>query len=199
MKIGVLGGTFDPVHLGHLILAEEASFQLKLDRVLWVLTPSPPHKSGKTFLDIAERLRLLELAILDNSMFSISYVDIRRPHPHYAIDTMRLLHKEFPGDELIYLIGGDSLRDLPGWYEPDALLDVCDGLGVMLRPGAEVNTDQLETRIPGIGQKLVTLSAPGVDISSSDVRSRIANHQPYRYYLPQQVYETIRRSRLYLP
>jgi len=198
LKIGVLGGTFDPVHLGHLILAEEANFQLKLNRVLWVLTPNPPHKSGKTILDIDERMRLLELAIADNSMFALSYVDIRRSPPHYAMDTMRMLHEEFPGDELIYLIGSDSLRDLPGWYQPSALLDVCDGLGVMLRPGVDVDAEQLEQRIPGIHRKLITLSAPGVDISSSDIRSRIGSHQPYRYFLPNRVYETIHESGLYL-
>lgn len=198
MKIGVLGGTFNPVHLGHLILAEEASFQLKLNRVLWVLTPNPPHKSGKVILEITERLRLLELAIAENPMFALSDVDIRRPPPHFAVDTMRLLHEEFPGHELIYLIGGDSLRGLPGWFQPDALVEICDGLGVMLRPGVDVDTQQLDQQIPGILRKLIILSGQGVDISSSDIRARIINHRPYRYLLPPRVYETIRESRFYL-
>jgi nicotinate-nucleotide adenylyltransferase len=198
LKIGVLGGTFDPVHLGHLILAEEASYQLKLNRVLWVLTPNPPHKSAKVTLNCYERRRLLDLAIAGNSTFTLSDVDIRRPAPHYAVDTVRLLREEYPSDEIIYLIGSDSLRDLPGWYHPNDLLEACDGLGVMLRPGVNVNYDRLEQHIPGILRKIIALSAPAVDISSSDIRSRIANNQPFRYFLPQLVFETIQESGLYL-
>lgn len=199
MKIGVLGGTFDPVHLGHLILASEASFQLQLNRVLWVLTPDPPHKSGRTGLSFTERRWLLELAIADNPMFTFSDVDLRRQPPYYAVDTMRLLRKEFPRDELFYLIGGDSLRDLAGWYQPNDLLDACDGLGVMLRPGVDLDAARLEQKIPGLGKKLIILSAPDVEISSSDIRARIAHQKPFRYYLPQQVYEAILESRFYLP
>jgi nicotinate-nucleotide adenylyltransferase len=199
LNIGVLGGTFDPVHLGHLILAEEASYQLKLNRVLWVLTPDPPHKSGMTILNCDDRRRLLDLAIGGNSTFALSDVDARRPAPHYAVDTVRLLRKEYPSDEIIYLIGSDSLRDLPGWYHPNDFVEACDGLGVMLRPGVNVNYDRLEQHIPGILRKIISLSAPSVDISSSDIRSRIANNQPFRYYLPQRVYKAIRESRFYQP
>jgi len=199
LRIGILGGTFDPVHLGHLILADEASYRLKLNRVLWVLTPTPPHKSGKNLLDYKDRQNLLELAIEGNSAFISSDVDMRRPPPHYAADTIQLLREEYPSDEIFYLIGYDSLVDLPRWYHPIDLVAACDGLGVMPRPGINIGYDQLERQIPGILRKITKLSALDVDISSSEIRSRIANHQPYRYFLPQKVYEIIRDHRLYLP
>jgi nicotinate-nucleotide adenylyltransferase len=199
LKIGVLGGTFDPVHFGHLVLAEEAYYHLELSRVLWVLTPDPPHKTGKSILKWEDRWQLLNLAVAGNSSFELSNVDTLRQPPYYALDTMRLLKEKYPGDQLIYLIGGDSLRDLPSWYHPGELVEVCDGFGVMLRPRISVDEQRLEKLIPGILQKLIFISALSLDISSSDIRARIANGKAYRYLLPQAEYDYIRDNQLYLP
>ena len=197
LRLGILGGTFDPVHLGHLILADAARWQLKLDRVLWVLTPSPPHKSGTVIGTCEQRLHLLKLALVGNPTFQVSSVDIDRPPPHYALDTIRILHNQYPKDHLIYLIGSDSLRDLPRWYQPQALVDTCDELGVMHRSGVEIDINQLEQQVAGIGKKITIVNAPPLDISSSDIRKRIADGRPYRYYLTPEEYEYISRLRIY--
>ncbi len=109
MKLGIFGGTFDPPHLGHLILAAEAQSQLALDSVLWVLTADPPHKSGQAISAWPTRLELLQAATRQDQGFTISRVDIDRPPPHYAFETVRLLKQEYPQAELFYLMGGDEL------------------------------------------------------------------------------------------
>ena len=104
-RLGIFGGTFDPPHMGHLILAAEARDQLALDLTIWVLTPDPPHKQGKDIASLEHRLAMVELAMADDPGFLLSHVDIDRPGPHYALDTVNLLRKEYPEDELIYLMG----------------------------------------------------------------------------------------------
>ncbi len=196
-RLGVFGGTFDPPHLGHLILAEEAYEQLGLERVLWVLTPDPPHKQGQSVLALEDRLQMLQVAISENPRFQLSRVDIDRPPPHYAVDTLRLLMDRYPQAELIYLIGGDSLRDLPTWHKPAELLRHCAGLAVMRRPGDRIDLAALEAAIPGIQEKTVFLDAPRLEISSSDIRQRIACGRSFRYFLQPAVYHLIRERRLY--
>ena len=198
MRIGIFGGTFDPPHNGHLILASEAIDQLKLDRLLWVLTPDPPHKSGQVVLQLSERLELLQAAIQSNPDFELSRVEVNRPGPHFAADTMQQLAGLFPNDELIYLIGGDSLHDFPHWVHPARLLDASTGLGVMRRPQDKIDIPELEKELPGIKEKLFFIQAPLLEISSSDIRYRIKNHRPYQYFLPPAVYEIIREKKLYL-
>ncbi|MEN6482121.1 MAG: nicotinate-nucleotide adenylyltransferase [Anaerolineaceae bacterium] len=197
MRIGIFGGTFDPPHLGHLILAAEASDQLHLDRLLWVLTPDPPHKLGQVLTPIEIREELIMAAISDSQVFELSRVDLDRPGPHYTLDTVRLIRAQFPEDELIYLIGGDSLHDLPNWYEPRQLMQAVSGLGVMRRPGDQIELGLLEKELPGISEKLFFIEAPLLEISSHQIRSRIAEGHPYRYYLLPPVYEIICKKGLY--
>ena len=135
--MGVFGGTFDPPHLGHLVLAAEAAHQLGLERVLWVLTPDPPHKQDRSIISLELRLEMLQAALGGAPGFQISMVDIDRSPPHYALDTVCLLQEQYPRTELIYLVGGDSLHDLPAWHKPQELLEACHTLGVMRRPGEE--------------------------------------------------------------
>jgi nicotinate-nucleotide adenylyltransferase len=191
MRIGLFGGTFDPPHLGHLILASEAKSQLDLERLLFILTPCPPHKLGQVITPVSQRLELLQAAIADDPAFSLSRVDLDRPPPHYAADTVLLLKQVEPQAELIYLIGGDALHDLPTWYEPGRLLAACDGLGVMRRPGDAVDLDSLEEEIPGLKQKVRFIEAPLLEISSSEIRQRLADGRPVRYFLPPAVYRLI--------
>jgi len=198
MRVGVFGGTFDPPHLGHLILAAEALHQLRLDRLLWVLTQDPPHKHGRIIRPWEARFEMVRLEIVDDPSFEISRVDIDRPGPHYAVDTMGILAQQFPGAELFYLIGGDSLRDLPTWHQPRQFLQACAGLGVMRRPGDSINLDALENVLPGISVRVHFITAPLLEISSTDIRERIAGGRPFRYYLPPVVYQYILKTKLYL-
>jgi nicotinate-nucleotide adenylyltransferase len=197
MKIGVFGGTFNPPHIAHLVLADEACYQLGLDRLLWLLTPDPPHKKGQPILALQNRLDLLTAALSSNPAFELSRIDIDRPAPHYALDTMLILKESYPTDELIYLMGGDSLRDLPTWYKPGLFLEVCHALGVMRRPGDQVDLPAMEQRLPGITGKVCFIQAPLLEISSTGLRDRIATGKPFRYYLPPPVYEIIHQRRLY--
>lgn len=197
MALGIFGGTFDPPHLGHLILAAEAQAQLELVRVLWVLTAGPPHKQGLPITPINHRLDLLVAAVGDNPCFEISRVDIDRLPPHYAVDTVRLLAKAHPEDELVYLMGGDSLRDLPSWHQPEQFVEVCSKIAVMRRPGDRINLRGLERRYPHISEKLRFIDAPLLNISSSEIRLRISEGRPFHYYIPPAVYELIRARNLY--
>ncbi len=191
MRVGIFGGTFDPPHVGHLILASEAYDQLKLDRLLWVLTPDPPHKQGVPVSSEGQRLELVMAAIAGNITFELSRVEIDRPGPHFAVDTVRLLRQELPGAELFYLIGGDSLHDMPTWHRPQELVEEVDGFGVMRRPGDDIDLDNLESVLPGLSAKTHFFSAPLLEISASEIRERIASGRPFRYYLLPSVYKLI--------
>jgi nicotinate-nucleotide adenylyltransferase len=196
MRIGVLGGTFDPPHYGHLNLAEQARDQLHLDRVLWVPAAVPPHKQGATITPVEARLSMLQLALAGNSAFEISRVDIDRPGPHYSVDMLELLAGQNPQTELCFLIGGDSLRDLPTWHEPARLLRLVV-LVVMRRPGAVYELEGLEQSIPGVQAHTLFLHAPMIDISARDIRCCVADGRSIRYLLPDSVIEFIAEHRLY--
>ncbi|MBE0408154.1 MAG: nicotinate (nicotinamide) nucleotide adenylyltransferase [Anaerolineales bacterium] len=196
-KIGVFGGTFDPPHVAHLILASEAQYQLGLDLILWVLTPNPPHKGGKSNGSLEDRLDLVNAAITENTAFKLSRVEIDRPGPHYAADTMHLLAKQYPYTELFYLMGGDSLRDLPTWDRPNVFLASCHGLGVMRRPGDNIDLAALECQLPGITQKVTFVEAPLLDISASLIRDAIRQGKPFRYFVPEAVNKLILERGMY--
>ncbi len=197
MKIGIFGGTFDPPHIGHLVLAAEAQFQLGLDRVLWVLTPDPPHKPTDEITPLQFRLDMLLAAISGNPFFELSRVDIDRPPPHFAVDTVHLLRRRYPQALLAYLMGGDSLHDLPTWVRPQEFLEAVHVLGVMRRPDDGLDLCTLENRLPGVKTKVKVLLAPRLDISASVIRQRAARSEPFRYYLTPPVYELVVQQRLY--
>lgn len=197
MRSGIFGGTFDPPHIAHLILAFEAYYQLKLDRVLFVLTPSPPHKTNRTITPYVHRLEMLEAAVGDSQIFEISSIEIERKPPHFAVDTVILLRDKFPSDEMIYLMGSDSLMDLPDWHKPEKFTDVCDEIGVLVRSGNQIGLEQLKQHIPGVKGKVKIIEAPRFEISSSSIRQRINLGKPYRYFLPRKVYEIITARNLY--
>lgn len=196
-RIGIFGGTFDPPHLGHLILAEESLDQLGLDRLYWVLTPDPPHKRAQRLTPIEIRCLLVKAAIRNNKSFQFSRADLDRPGPHYTVDTVKIIKKQNPSAEIFYLIGGDSLHDFPNWFHPHELLGQLTGLGVMRRPGDKVNMDQLENALPGVTNKLIFIDAPLLEIASNEIRKRISFNKPYRYYLPDSVYKIIEKNNYY--
>ena len=196
-RVGLFGGTFDPPHLGHLILASEAKSQLELTRLLWTVTPDPPHKQDQTITPLEHRLAMVKLAIQDESAFELSDIELRRPGPHYTIDTMKLLAEENPGAEIVPIIGGDSLNDLPTWHQPREIVYAAHWVGVMRRPGEETNLEALERQIPGITAKVHYVDAPLLEIASREIRNRVSTGKPFRYYLPPSVYEYIEKHHLY--
>ncbi len=198
-RLGIFGGTFDPPHIGHLILAAEAADQLSLSKVLWVLTPAPPHKHDQNITSLAARKEMVLAAIFGNPIFEFSTIEIDRPGPHYAVDTVRLLRQQYGSRfELIYLIGGDSLRNLFTWHEPRLFIKQLDNLGVMLRPGETILMDNLENNLPGISSKIQWIHAPLLDISSSRIRQLIHERKAFRYYLPREVLSVIEEKKLYI-
>jgi len=196
-SMGIFGGTFDPPHLGHLILAAEAHAQLGLERLLWVLTPDPPPKQGQSIAPLAERLEMVRLAIANNAEFELSNVEMNRPGPQYAQDTVSLLAAEYPGMKLVYLMGGDSLRTLPTWHRPADFVSACSLIGVMRRPGDTIELATLEESLPGLSAKVRFVEAPLLDIAAREIRARIAEGRPFRYFLSEKVYEYIESHGLY--
>ena len=194
---GIFGGTFDPPHLGHLILAAEARWQLGLDEVLFVLTADPPHKQHRKILDAEIRLEMVAAAIEGQPGFGISRVEIDRPGPHFVLDSIELLRQKYPDDELVYLIGGDSLHSLPTWHRPPDFLAAIDALGVMRRPGDEIDLADLLDELPILREKLEFIDAPLLEIASREIRERVAAGGHYRYYLPPAVFELIEARGLY--
>jgi nicotinate-nucleotide adenylyltransferase len=197
MRIGIFGGTFDPPHIAHLILADEACSQIRLERLLWVLNPDPPHKHGLSITPLVDRLAMVQAALANNPAFELSRVEIDRPAPYYAVDTVRLLREQYPGAELIYLMGSDSLRDLPTWHRPREFVGATHILGVMLRPENQVDLPALEAQIPGVSAKVRMIQTPLIEISASQIRQRVSQGGSFRYYLPQGVYDIIQERGLY--
>jgi len=197
VRIGIFGGTFDPPHIGHLILAAEACDQLALDRVLWVVTPDPPHKFNRRISPVQVRLEMVQAVVGLDGRFEISRIEIDRPGPHYSADTVQLLAQENPGAELFYLMGGDSLHDLATWMRPQQFLNCLTGLGVMRRPNDYINLPDLERELPGIVAKVHFVDAPLIEISSSMIRDRVRRGRHYRYCLSPAVCALIDEKGLY--
>jgi len=196
-KIGLFGGTFDPPHIGHLILASEAVHQFGLSRLLWMLAPDPPHKQEQPITPLPHRLEMLQRMISDNPTFEVSHLEINRPGPHYTIDTVRLLAQQESNADIILLLGGDSLRDLPTWRLYADLVAEVTKIGVMRRPGDPFDMPALEAIIPGLTEKVIFIDAPLQDLASREIRRRIADGEPYRYYVFPPVYEYIEANHLY--
>ncbi len=196
-RLGILGGTFNPPHLGHLICAQEAHAQLGLDRVVFMPVASPPHKEAQGDPGAAARVELCRAAIGDDERFAISTLEVDRGGPSYTADTLRVLHARHAGDELTFIVGGDMARSLPTWREPDAVLSLAR-LGVAEREGI-VRHDILETLavLPGAVERVDFFDMPRVDISSSLVRRRAAAGRPVRYLVPDAVADEIAARALY--
>lgn len=195
--IGVLGGTFDPPHLGHLVLADEARATLGLERVLWVVTAQPPHKPDEPVSPASVRVEMVSAAIVGDPGFELSRADIDRPGPHYAVDTLRWLAERDREAKWAYLVGSDSLRDLPTWHTPEQFLEACTILGVMRRPEAEADLKALEDVLPGLSARVRFIDAPLIGISGRDIRRRVRGGEPHRYLVPPEVGEIIKRKSLY--
>ncbi len=197
LRVGVLGGTFDPVHLGHLILAEEARDQLNLSVVYFVPAADPPHKQGRHLAPAADRLNMVELAIAGNPAFRASRVDVDRPGPHYTVDMVRIFQQQLPeGSELFFLMGYDSLADLPTWYRPAELVAACH-LVALTRHDVPLDWPALEKALPGISRRVTLLDMPELEIASHEIQARIRAGRTIRYLVPEPVCAYLAERQLY--
>jgi nicotinate-nucleotide adenylyltransferase len=197
-RLGILGGTFDPIHHGHLVAAEEALYQASLDRVLFVPAGAPPHKPTRPISAADHRLRMIELAIAGKAHFAISRVDVDRSGPCYTVDTLALLRREWgSGPTLFFIVGADSLAEMATWYQPQRLIELCE-LVVVERPGSEIDLEQVEGQLPGISGRLHRVRMPRLQISSSDLRARRRAGRSISYLVPPAVEAYILEHGLYL-
>jgi len=200
MRVGVFGGTFDPIHSGHLILAEQGREQGRLDEVWFVPAPHPPQKDVNALTRFEQRVEMLALALAGNPAFRIDELEKERSGPSYTVDTLAALRRRHPDHELFLLVGSDTLNDLPHWYEPNRVLELA-GLLVMTRPGNPALTvEQLRTKLhlpANVPIRLEVIETPQIDISSRDLRRRAAAGRSLRYFLPRAVECYIHDKRLY--
>lgn len=196
-KVGVLGGTFDPVHNAHLAIANEARLELELDEIIFVPAGQPWMKSG-VIATAEHRVTMLQLAINDKYGFRVSMVEIDRPGPSYTVDTLRKLENEFVGlAELYFIIGWDNLPDLPRWKDPQRIIEL-SYLVALPRPGYSLpDLEALDKTIPGLCQRLILMERPLVDISATEIREHIAKGQDISKLVPQGVDRYIREKGLY--
>jgi len=195
-KIGVLGGTFDPVHNGHLAVAEEVRTSLKLSRVVFVPAARPWLKTDIS--PVEHRLEMVRLAIAGRSYFELSMVDVQRPGLSYTIDTLADLKSRFgASSELYFILGWGSLAELPRWREPSRLIQMCRLVAVP-RPGyPPPDLKSLEAAIPGISERLVLLDKPEIDISATEIRKKVSRGESITGLVPEAVEEYIREHGLY--
>ena len=198
MRVGLLGGTFNPPHIGHLVCAQEAWAQLGLDRVLLVPVHSPPHKDTDRDPGVEHRVALCEAAVAGDERLEVSRVEADLAGRSYTVDTLNRLYEARPEDQLTFIVGGDMAASLPEWREPRAILDFCT-LGVAARYGVgrEQILERLDRELPGAADRLQFFDMPRIDVSSTLVRRRVAAGQPVRYLVPDPVAAYIEREGLY--
>jgi nicotinate-nucleotide adenylyltransferase len=196
VRIGILGGTFNPPHLGHLVCAQEAHFQLGLDEVLLIPARTPPHKPLRDDPGPDHRLALCRLAIRGDDRFDVSELELRREGLSYTIDTLQELHATVQDSELYLIVGGDIAAGLPEWRSPEQVLSLAT-LAVAGRPGtARTSIESALSRVPG-GGHVQFFAMPRISVSSTLVRRRIQTGQPIRYLVPDGVASYIERHSLY--
>jgi len=190
-QIGVLGGTFNPVHTAHLIISEEARQQLRLDRILFMPSANPPHKSGD-IIDAQTRLDLVKLAVKDNEYFEASNIEIKNSQysKSYTVDTLQKLKALYPDNKIFLLIGMDNLIELHTWKEPEKLLELAEII-VLNRPGYSVGSSN------NFEKKVKSITVPNIEISSTDIRKRIKEKKSIKYLVPIEVEKYIMEKRLY--
>lgn len=191
MATGLMGGTFDPIHIAHLILAEEVRERLDLDRLLFVPAARPPHKDERAVSPFEHRLAMVRLAIEGNPALGLSDIEMERPGKSYTIQTIRELRSRLGGDRLTFIIGADSLAAFLTWKNPMELLSECRVV-VVGRPG--ISLDGLDENVR---ERALILETPMFDVSSSDIRDRVSAGRSFRYLVPPGVWDYIREKNLY--
>ncbi len=198
MNIGLLGGTFDPIHTGHLIIAEDLRLKLALSQVLFIPARHPWLKMERAITPGEHRLEMVKLAIGSNPHFEASTIELERPGLTYSVDTVSALKAELdPGAALFFIVGFDVLFELPVWKEPARLIEMCRIVAVR-RPGhAELDWRSLEQALPAVSSRIEVLDAPLIEISSTQIRERVAQGMSIRYLVPEAVERYILEHKLY--
>jgi nicotinate-nucleotide adenylyltransferase len=196
VRLGILGGTFNPPHLGHLICAQEAYLHLDLDCVMLIPARIPPHKPIEDEPGAEHRLELCRRAISGDERLTVSDIELRREGPSYTVDTLELLNSQAPDTELVLIVGGDIAAGLPRWREPERVLSLAS-LAVAQREGTDRGTiDEALAKVPG-GEHTAFFPMPMISISSSAIRERVRTGQPIRYLVPDAVAQYISDHGLY--
>jgi nicotinate-nucleotide adenylyltransferase len=197
-RLGILGGTFDPPHIGHLILAQYTMEALDLSAILFVPAGDHPFKGDNTRSQTHNRVAMTNLAIADNARFILSMVDLEREGPHYSADTVKILQRDYPNAQLYFVMGGDNLRALPTWTRARELYEGCR-LAVMKRSDENISPDMHEAVLPGLKDQVDIVDAPllGIWLSSTHVIERLQAGRSVRYLVPDPVLDYIRQHHLY--
>ncbi|AET70436.1 nicotinate/nicotinamide nucleotide adenylyltransferase [Desulfosporosinus orientis DSM 765] len=198
-RLGIMGGTFDPIHYGHLVAAEMARAKFKLSKVLFIPTGTPPHKHRKDISAGPMRYEMVRRAIEDNEFFEISSLEIEREGPSYTVDTLRILHRTYPEHELYFITGSDALLEIFSWREAEEILRLIQFIGAA-RPGFDARDFFLKVQEehPDTQEKIHYLEVPALAISSTDIRSRVQCGEPIRYLLPEAVRLYLEEMKLYV-
>ncbi|MEZ6066884.1 MAG: nicotinate-nucleotide adenylyltransferase [Planctomycetaceae bacterium] len=197
MRIGIYGGTFDPIHFGHLVLAETCREELQLDEVWFLPAFVSPHKRVSETLAAKERLAMVELAIGGHPAFRVDARELARGGPSYTVETLQELHRELPSDDLFFLMGADSLRDFPSWREPARILELATVVAVNRGRSLPEKAALGQTMGEPAMSRLRIVTMPGIDTSSTDLRLRVRTGRSIRYLTPRGVEEYIRHHQLY--
>ncbi|HHV65135.1 MAG TPA: nicotinate-nucleotide adenylyltransferase [Peptococcaceae bacterium] len=197
-RLGIMGGTFDPIHYGHLVAAETARDELGLDNVLFIPTGIPPHKLNRRVTDANLRYAMVEMSIRNNKYFKVSKLEIEREGPTYTIDTLRILHTFFPEQELYFITGTDALRELFTWREPEEIIRLAKIIGAS-RPGYDSYglLASFARKYSFPKDQILLLEIPALAISSTDIRARVHKKKSIRYLLPDEVRLFIKENKLY--
>jgi nicotinate-nucleotide adenylyltransferase len=198
VEVGLLGGTFNPPHIGHLVCAQEAWSQLGLDRVVLIPVHEPPHKDAVGDPGVAHRVAMCEAAVGGDRRLQVSRAEADVPGRSYTVDTLNRLHEALPENQLTFIVGGDMAASLPEWREPQAILELCR-LGIAARDGVgrEQILERLDRELPGAADRIAFFDMPRIDVSSTLVRRRVAECRPVRYLVPDAVATYIEREGLY--
>jgi nicotinate-nucleotide adenylyltransferase len=199
MNIGVLGGTFDPIHLGHLLIAEEARVKLELSEVLFVPAGQPWLKLNRSITPAPHRLEMVRCAIATNPYFKLCTLEVERYGPSYAVDTMVMLQRQLGSQaSFFFILGCDTLAELPLWKEPDRLVQMCRLVAAPRLGLRTLDLESLEEAIPGLLDKVIQLDMPVIEISSSQIRERMAQGLSIRDLVPDEVEKYIMEQKIYL-
>ncbi len=200
VALGIFGGTFDPIHNGHLAVARAAQNQLKLDRVVFVPVGTPPHKRWQPVTPAEHRWQMVSLAVAENPRFCVSRVDIDRAAPQYSVDTIRLLRREFgtSAEDTFFIIGADALENFPHWKNAAGIVAQCR-IAAVHRPEFRPDVQSLFAAVPQLQSRLVWVEMPPVPISATEIRRRVGQGQSIAGMVPPAVAKYIARHRLYSP
>ncbi len=200
MRVGIFGGTFDPIHLGHLILAEQCREQAQLERVLFIPAAAPPHKRDRALTSFGQRVEMLSLAISGQPAFGIDELEKDRAGASYTVDTLTQLHATRPGDDFYFILGSDSVRDLPLWYQPCRILELASLLVVARADFPPFAAEELRTALGLEAEfplRYQVVEMPLITLASRDIRQRIAEGRSVRYMIPRAVEAFIAEKGLY--